>query len=281
MIDLLNAINLIENEGSYYKDGLMFDQCYFQTNENIEEYIKYFNIKDGNVLTVTSSADHIFYSILYGAKNIDTFDMNKLAYYVMEYKKSAILSLSLKEYQNFFPVLSIPNNESNYFNYDNYKKISNYLSKDAKVFWDYIYNIYKDEQEKLFKLFIYKHLSRYPNSYSEDEDKYNKLKELIPNVNINFYHCNLTNLDNEILKNNNYYDGIILSNIFDWLFDSMECFDTDEIKDIFNNIKKLLKEGHICMPYYDMFNCKDFIDGCTYIDIDDKSSASLYFKKSK
>ena len=58
---------------------------YFSTNESLK-YIKSFDIKDKDVLTVCGSGDQAFISLINGAKKVDAFDNNPLQYYILELK---------------------------------------------------------------------------------------------------------------------------------------------------------------------------------------------------
>lgn len=64
----------------------------------------YFDINNGNVLTVCGSGDQVLSSILYGAKKVDTFDSNKLAYYNLKLKLAVLKTLEYEEFINFYSI---------------------------------------------------------------------------------------------------------------------------------------------------------------------------------
>ena len=80
-----------------------YQKVYASTNENIYGYMSKldFNGKN-NALSVMASGDHAFNAALYGIKEIDTFDTNKLTiYYSLGIKRSAILKYNYKDYLSF------------------------------------------------------------------------------------------------------------------------------------------------------------------------------------
>ena len=71
------------------------------TNESIELYKNYL-MNRKKVLSVTASGDQILNSILFGSKEIDSFDISRFPKYYFELKKAAIETLTRDEFIDFF-----------------------------------------------------------------------------------------------------------------------------------------------------------------------------------
>ena len=80
MSDIENDIN----NTSRLTDGRdcdSFSPVYFSTNECLDDIFSYIDVKDKKVLSVIGSGDQAFYFYNNGAKKVDLFDINKLAFY--------------------------------------------------------------------------------------------------------------------------------------------------------------------------------------------------------
>ena len=76
------GIAIKSGPGYWVKDnGDLYSKIYFSTNEPVQEIIKYFDLKDKNILTVIGSGDQAFAFCKHSPKKVDLFDMNKLAVY--------------------------------------------------------------------------------------------------------------------------------------------------------------------------------------------------------
>ena len=87
------------------------------TTENVKEMYNIFDLKNKDILTVTSSSDHIFCALVAGANSVDSFDINYLTEYYYHLKKAIIESLTLDEAKTFFENLL-----HGYIDYDMYLK---------------------------------------------------------------------------------------------------------------------------------------------------------------
>ena len=111
-----------------------FEKIYPFTTENIAGYIKEMDVKDKSVLTVGSSSDQVFNSLLLGAKDVTLFDINESAPLFYELKRDFILKYDREELYD--KVLS--NKEFLYFE-DNFtkKQLENMKSKlDQDPYWN-------------------------------------------------------------------------------------------------------------------------------------------------
>ena len=89
-----------------------YSRIYTFTTENINGYIKYFDLKNKSLLTVGSSGDQILNAYFYCARDITLFDINPYAKYYVYLKVAAILSLTYDEFQCFFFKRGIDNNSN-------------------------------------------------------------------------------------------------------------------------------------------------------------------------
>ena len=117
-----------------------FKRFYPFTNENIKEMHNYLDFRDKDILTVCGSGDLILNMILWGAKRIDTFDINRDCIWYYELKKAGILGLERKEFIEFFcfedyPVPYQYNKKA--FSKKMYNKLVPFLKSEAKEYWDF------------------------------------------------------------------------------------------------------------------------------------------------
>lgn len=273
--DVKKTINLCKNEiSNKCYDSILewsmsetafskFSQCYQFTNEAIDDYYKLLNLKDKKVLTVCGSGDQVIYAMMQDAKKIDVFDSNKITYYYLFLKISAIIGL---DYREFLDLMNLYSNDSIKLNF--YKKIRDLITQeDVKIFWDLFF---KEKIDLFPTLFIGDH-----NNIGVRKEDWLKYLELMK-VNIYylnedlFYHtknklkCNNSSIHFEctdMLKVtkcfNDNYDFINCSNIIDYINDQATLIKF--FKEIINN--NLNKDGMILLNYYwNKFSTLDFIN---------------------
>ena len=116
------------------------------TNENISSFSSLYDFDNAKVLSVLGSGDQYFASLLYGAKEVDLYDINKDAWNFFVLKYYGILTLEYDEFFNYF-VLNKLNNKKYFdylvrflpddvrsrlcFLYDDYSGLSDYLTPDV------------------------------------------------------------------------------------------------------------------------------------------------------
>ena len=216
---------------------------YTFTNECIKEYLKYFELKDKNILTVTGSGDHIL-NMLLDVDNIDTFDINLYAYYFYVLKSYALVTLELDEYLNFFLDKEISYNKKMF---DKIKQ--NWKQDYIRDFFEYVFKNYYIKHTSLFTNNKYQDREKFikNNTYLEEQNYY-KLKNNILNKKVNFINSNLTKLTLD-----KKYDYIFISNITDYL---NNMFNSEPLKQykkfLYKSIIPYLKEnGKIISYLYD------------------------------
>lgn len=214
--EINNTISIMEQTGM--KDYLFqqithtsgFDnKCsplYLFGTEDMRTYYKEYGSPE-TFLTIGASGDQLLNAILLGAKKIDVFDSNPLSKRGCALKVSAFIELSKKDFLKFYRRFSV-----GIFN-----RFSNSLSEKDYAYWNSLYEL-KSADDIANHLFAYNRLEseiiKKINPYLDD-DNYEKLKDLIKNVEINYHDADLYSLP-KYLKGKKY-DGINLSNIYEYI----------------------------------------------------------------
>ena len=221
MEDSFEAINLCKTNTSKYMP------FYHNTNENLSRLFYNFSIKNKNVLSVLGSSDQVFSCLYYGAKEVDSFDVNRLTIYYY-YLRKWLLKENI-EYPNEDNINILENNKNLYTLIQNLKIDENNINENkARLFWlNYLYRT----PGKLTKNLFFKTVSarsQVPYKYALDI-----VYDKIPNKDIIFYNM-------DILKNfkiDKKYDIIILSNILEY------AFNTEDFEIVRENLDRLLNPG--------------------------------------
>ncbi|MBE5735764.1 MAG: DUF3419 family protein [Clostridiales bacterium] len=221
--------------------------CYITSNENLENYMYFMPLKDKRVATVGSSGDQALNAIYYGSKDVTLIDANPYSRAFTEYKIAMIKNFDCNKFHK------ILTSKKDLFSWITYRQISHDLSKDSQRFWD--------------KLIIEQDNS--PNSTLSSEDMYRILIQDYPFCSSEFYKFENYKKMQNVLKSGDYnlsfitaelsefpmkldgkYDSILLSNIYDYIYDSLdsEKFEKTIIK-LYNDN---LSEDGMIQVYYDM-----------------------------
>lgn len=214
----------------------------FVGTENVKELYAMLDTTFDKSLMVTGSSDQLLEAILYGAKEIITFDINKFAGYGCALKIAAIKAL---EYEEFIDFYFASNMSLKY-----YEKLRVYLNAKDLYFWDEIYN-YKNGytiKNCLFDAPYHKSGDVYYQNYSlYEKDLYNKIKDKVSNdVIINFINCNLLDIKKKINLEEKF-DFIYLSTIYYYLKKSIKNYIKFIQSDI---IPKLNEDGQAILHYF-------------------------------
>ena len=208
--DIFIARQIIK--GNYNFKEKHYNTVYNMTNEQLDLYFKYFPIKDGNVLTVLGSGDHVLQSACCGAKSIYAFDYNPLALYMAKLKIKSLSILERNEFLNYF----YNTDYKRYFDVNYYKKVRDYLDRDTAKFWDSLYREFNNYE-------ITDNLINNGDSYinrSEDgflnRDKYYLTKNNLENIDIKYLCSDVFDILDK-LPFDIKFNAVFLSNIFDWM----------------------------------------------------------------
>ena len=209
--DAILAQKIVGLSESNLKDKVFHNNSaiYIKSNKRIKDYEKHLTNKD-KALSVIASSDQIINMILGGTKNIDAFDISVFPKYYMYLKLAGIMSLKVDEYLNLFYKI-----DENSEVYDElyFDLISKNLEPKAKEFWDSLINFFDWNDITSSTLFSQEPVSVssvLSNTTFINEESFKKLRDLIPQVNINTHDGNIL----ETYKNfKDQYDLIYLSNI--------------------------------------------------------------------
>lgn len=243
--DIKKAIEIIASSKKKFIGFNTDTFIYRFTNESIELYKNYL-MNRKKVLSVTASGDQILNSILFGSKEIDSFDISRFPKYYFELKKAAIETLTRDEFIDFFVgkhLSSLVGFISCYKGLENdklkeyYSGFNNNMDKDYKEFWDEIFDIYDINQVFYSSLFFSDdcHFQAL-NPYLYDKN-YEKLQKNIKNAKVKHYIGDIRQISGMLNKE---YDLVNLSNIINYI-------DSDEYKDILNNLS--LSDDGIALSY--------------------------------
>lgn len=243
-----------------------FLRLYSFSNENLSGYLRSNNYHNTNALTVGSSADQLLNLVNYHCQDITVLDINPFTEYYFELKKAAIFGLNRQDFLNFFT-----NHNSLFkrfnptFKYSIYEHFSKYLNEDVKQFWDYLFNNYDPLLIKQ-KLFMASELPKKTlisnNDYLQD-DNFTSLRKKLEHTNIIF------KVDELMTRKQTYsqYDYVILSNVFDYLFnitvktepEIAELLKSDYLRLLFELTNLLKDNGTMYFQYlWDSTNIENY-----------------------
>lgn len=184
------------------------------TNENLTSYQNLYHFDNAKVLSVLGSGDQYFSSILYGAKEVELFDCNFLAWDFFVLKFYGILTLSYEEFYDFFVKNSLEDLKC-------FRKLLTYLPNDIA---NRLAKLQKEHRCLSRLLYIDYIADKYNNGrcipYFEKE-KYYKLQALLRKRTLpKFYFSYLQSMPS--IVDNKSYDIILTSNIFDWMYGDLD-----------------------------------------------------------
>ena len=179
------------------------------SNERIQDYHRFLTNKK-RMLSVIASGDQILCGILEGTKEIDAFDISRFPKYFLFLKIAAIQALSREEYIDFF--YGVCNRDEIYE--EMYDSIRIYLEDDPLEFWDGLLNFFEWKEVYNSTLFssepYIERTAINQNKYLQNDDEYNKLRQVISSVTIRTYEGDILDLASSF---NVPYDIVYLSNI--------------------------------------------------------------------
>lgn len=191
-----------------FKRNNDFFPFYASTNENLS-YLADLHVDGGDALTVTGSGDQAFNLAYFGAKSIETFDINPLAIIAFDLKKTALLHLTRNEFLDFYTT-------PHFLNRKLYKKIYPYLKEITKAVFDTILMDAKKD-ENFFKyveeLYVVND-NLLNNPYLSSEAAYKETQRRVNNLTLPINHkkCAVNRIGTFFSQK----DVVILSNILDF-----------------------------------------------------------------
>ena len=170
--------------------------AYLTANENVRLSMSYMPIKCENALIVAASGDQPLFSLLYGAKHVDTFDVTYNAKCIMDIKTAAIQRLNYAEYWKLLVGL---------YKYD-VKLLDKIYDLLPDIEYDYLCSMNK------MPLFRQGCNAIAKKEYTLNKAEYNKLQQIV-NQHFNFIWTDIKSLKRHLYK---MYDFMHFSNIFDY-----------------------------------------------------------------
>lgn len=154
-----------------------FQNVYAFATENIEGYITEMDIGGRDVLTLGSSCDQAFNSLLLEAREVTIFDINKRIEEFYEFKKKLILEVPRE-----------------------------------KLVEKVIYDKQFSYVEEMFSIKFINTI----NLYLQNDINYQKLREILESKTVKFITGDIFNIASSNIGNNKY-DRVILSNVLQYL----------------------------------------------------------------
>ncbi len=249
-------INLLEKKFSEHSAIYPF------ATENLAGYFPLLDIRDKSILTVSASGDQIINSHLLKAKEVMSFDSNRLSAFITELKIVGLQRFSYQDYLSFF----LKGEDA--FHHDAYLSIKNDLTVLCANFWDTAYNFFNNYGASMRSSPLFKNDTTNDNAGSLSSNLYlhsaQSYLQASQNLRKTEWQCQkLEQLSRSLDKK---FDVILLSNIADYAEymypmynDHLTAFANFAIKPL----KKCLKpNGIICAAY--IYNARTSSDKDTW-----------------
>lgn len=216
-----------------------YSKSYFTTTENIRKYMERLQLNEGRALSVLASGDQTFNLIYKGIKNIDTFDVNYLTYFIFNLRRAMFLGLDKKDALRAHKFFGISGHLEE--SLEILEKIKSYMPSE-------VYSYYKELLEFALASGIFdlrnlfenrtKNLQNY-NLYLDSKEAYLQLQKGLDVANVEF---NFGDAKDIISKINRDYEVIILSNIGDYLLKNSN-FGREQYRAFLESYMRVLKNG--------------------------------------
>ena len=181
---------------------------YVSTNENLNYFSNFTDFKGKTVLVPTSSGDHALNAIFFGAKSVETFDINSLAKFQYDLKETAARQLSRNEFIRLFTSNNILEEKA-------FGKIKPFLKCETRAFFTDIATFLKSKRKNQNFLFAEEPPHRgvfiRSNPYLQSEHAFHKLQANLRKLSKPVTHTLCA--AHEIGEFFEHKDIIILSNI--------------------------------------------------------------------
>ena len=210
-IDTIKAQEIVSNSKSNLVSNTPYHEnsfIYRTTNEQINKYQDFLKNRE-KVLSIIASGNQILNTIYEGTKNITGFDISTFPRYYLELQIAALNIFGLKDYINFI----YGNIDDEEFD-DMYYTINPILEKESREFWDGLLNFFDFSEITASTLFSNEIVSprniTKKNIYLQSEENYQKLKNNIQQVNLEYITGDIFSLTKKL---DTKYDFINLSSI--------------------------------------------------------------------
>ena len=242
-------------EANFITDFKCYGPVYPYTNELITKY-PISTLEGKKVLSVTSSGDHILFSVLKGATDITGFDINRFCKY---YSALKIAMIKHYDYNKFMKKIDKLTSNKCYLyhsrdrQYNEFKEIfednSPFLTEDEILFFEYFLKLYKSIDYEMYLDFF--ELCPYlkTNISYFDKDNFKMIKRNLNECDIKYIDCGIDKLNNGLTDR---YDVIFSSNILD----RMTRIVGKNANKLLTKLSKLLVSGGVLYDYSFLSNIK-------------------------
>lgn len=245
-----NQMKFYENKEDNFSSFFAF------TNENLA-FLEKLNLADKDVLSVTGSGDHILNSAYFGAKSIESFDINSLAALAYDLKANAVMHLTLDEFLYFY-------GPGTFFDKKLYDKISPYLKPETRQFFDEVMEIlrkYPEEREN-FLINLVEEFEDVRDNFSEhirinpylaSKQTFAETKRRLENLSSPVVH-KLCPID-KIGDNFEPKDIVLLSNILEYFLRQKYengKYNMSSPAEFNQNLRKVIKDNGVINLMYDL-----------------------------
>ena len=243
-----------------------YSPTYLVTNENQNAALENFDVKDKDILCVTSSGDFAFNALSLGARKVVTFDINKFAKYVLALKVATVKTYpDEKLYAGFW--LS---NSPYFLSYNKFLEIRGNLSKDAFDFWTYVYTFLNNANNTLDNTNFFRNIIYNTNTLQEKYNLYYKatyyeqLRNSILTTKIDSYDLDITKINT--LKSNYQFDVVYLSNIIQYYATINGLDSKEKVYEFLEEVKKelLRNNGTLVASYNFWGHLVEFVDNLAF-----------------
>lgn len=228
-----------------------YSKGYFGSTELVGKYLAEIDFKTERALTVLASGDQAFNLILKGVKNIDTFDINKLQYFVFCLKRAMFLKLDYDEYKKRVYTFG---------EYDSLDKSLELLEDLKECLEEKVYLYFRTLLEYIKKNRFHRFGNLftpinylYTDTTIKSEDNFLKVKEGLQDAKFSFTFGNAIDVP-RVLKPG--YDIILLSNIADYLADFKPDFGISDFNSYIKSYYDLLNPEGVVINY--LYNSSSF-----------------------
>ena len=238
----------------YYGGFHTYSRAYICTNEDLRNSMKYVPKNCNRALVAAASGDHPLFCSLYGAKDVDTFDISYNAKCIMDIKTAAMRYLGYSDYLDLLRNLCYTKDIKNVEDMD---VVSENLSQ---IEYNYLCAM---QGHRLFS---------HGNWYGEDNDgalkkkEYEKLQKVIKKP----YNFILTDIDDLSTHLTGKYDFMHFSNIFDYADETSDQFDIIFPMLNYVNVGGRIVIQHLCdlpwtkNPFLDIDGGKEAFENWTF-----------------
>lgn len=263
-----SAINRCNNKYDTTFGSSRFNAIYPFTTENINGYIREFDLDNKSLLTIGSSLDQVINSSYFNCKDITVIDICPFTKYYFYLKKAALIELNYVDFLSFFcyknyPVTFVNNEDAFDINlYNQVKGLLSELDNEAYLFWNELFlqfkpldirrSLFNMDEDKVFTL-------RNTNAYLYDKYTFNETKDKIKDITPKIIYGDITKI--EI---NDKFDNIWFSNIGTYY----HTLDLKSLVEKYDNNLNIDGKMLICYLYDTVRNSKYTKDWATIYNLD-------------